>query len=302
VDATIVAVAAVQHGVLGLWQLTALGLSARAIQHRCAAGRLHRIHRAVYAIVPRELLSRQGHWMAAVLVSGPAAVVSHRTAAVLHGLLEYNGAKTDVTVPGRHSRRRGQLVIHGSSSMTSADVTVEHGIPCTTVARTLFDLADVVERRRHERAFDQAEMMNVFDLAAIDDQLRRNPTRSASRKVRALLEQHYVGSTPTESELEEGFLALCRRIDVPPPELQQWITLPDGGEPIRADFLWRAQRVVVETDGDKYHRTAQRRSDDRRKNQRLIVHGFKPVRTDWRQVFYRPAELETTLVALVKSS
>jgi hypothetical protein len=214
--------------------------------------------------------------------------------------MEYNGSKTDVTIPGCHARKRGHVLVHASRRIGAADITVEDNIPCTSVARTLLDLGDVVERRRLERAFDQAEIMGVFDLWAIEDQLRRNVKRPAARKVRALLDEHYIGSTLTESDLEEAFLALCRRIDVPPPELQQWITLPDGGEPIRADFLWREQRVVVETDGDRYHRTLQRRSADRRKDQRLIVHGFTPVRTDARQVLYRPAELEATLVALVR--
>lgn len=240
--------------------------------------------------------------MAAALAIGPEAVVSHRTAALLHGLMDYNGSKTEVTIPGCHSRRRGQLVIHSSTNITPADITLEDNIPCTSVARTLLDLADVLGRRRLERAFDQADVMGAFDLLAIEDQIERNATRPAARKVTALLDEHYIGSTPTESELEEAFLALCGRIDVPPPEVQQWIVLPDGGEPIRADFLWREQRVVVETDGDRYHRTPQRRSADRRKDQRLIVHGFTPVRTDARQIFYRPAELEATLAALVRSA
>ncbi len=88
---------------------------------------------------------------------------------------------------------------------------------------------------------------------------------------------------------------------MPEPELQQWLVLPDGGPPIRADFLWRKQRVVVETDGDKYHRTAQRLRNDARRDQRLTVHGFKPIRTGWRQIFYRPAELEATARALLFS-
>jgi predicted transcriptional regulator of viral defense system len=300
VDAAIAGLGADQHAVMGLWQLERIGLSARAAQKRTSAGRLHRTNRGVYSLVPRTLLTPQGHWLAAALGFGRKPVVSHRTAAALHGLLDYNGAKTDVTVPGKHSRKRGNLVVHSSRNLSPSDVTVEDHIPCTTIARTLLDLADVVKRRRLERAFDQAEIMGAFDLGAIEEQVRRNPKRSASRKVKAVLDEHYIGSTPTESELEEAFLTLCRRIDVPPPELQQWITLPDGGEPVRADFLWREQRVVVETDGDRYHRTPQRRSADRRKDQRLIVYGFTPVRTDARQIFYSPAELEATLAALVR--
>ena len=237
--------------------------------------------------------------MAAALACGPEAVVSHRTAAVLHGLMEYNGAKTDVTVPGCNSRRRGNLIVHSSTNLTPADVTREDNIPCTTVARTLLDLADVVERRRLERAFDQAEIMGVFDLGAIEDQLDRNCKRPAARKVKAVLNEHYVGSTPTENELEEAFLALCGRAGVRSPEVQQWITLPDGGDPIRADFLWREERVVVETDGGRVHGTAQARQRDPRRDQRLTVYGWRPIRAPSRQVFYRSAELEATLAALV---
>lgn len=300
VDAAIAALGAGQHAVFGLDELVELGLSPRAIQKRARSGRLHRIYRAVYSLVPRELLTRRGHWMAAVLSRGPGAVVSHRTAATLLGLLDYNGAKTDVTIPATHGRRRGSLIVHSSTNLTPADLTVEDNIPCTTIARTLLDLADVVERRRLERAFDQAELMGAFDLQAIEDQLRRNPRRSATRKVRSLLDEHYVGSTPTESEIEEAFLAICRRAGVREPEIQQWIILPDGGDPIRADFLWREERVVVETDGAKFHGTTQARQRDPRRDQRLTVYGWRPIRAPGRQVIYRPAELEATVAALVK--
>lgn len=302
VDAAIASLGAGHHAVFGLDQLVELGLSPRAVQHRAASGRLHRIYAAVYSLVPRELLTRRGHWMAAALAYGPEAVVSHRTAATLHGLLDYNGAKTDVMVPGRHSRRRGNVIVHSSTNLTPADLTTEDHVPCTTVARTLLDLADVVERRRIERAFDQAEAIGVFDLWAIEDQLRRNPKRPAARKIRALLEEYYIGEAPTESELEEAFLALCRRARVRRPEVQQWIMLPDGGDPIRADFLWRQERVVVETDGARVHGTAQAGQRDPRRDQRLTVHGWRPIRAPGRQVFYRPAELEATLVALVSSA
>lgn len=298
-DAAIAAIGARQHGVFTLEQLTNLGLSTRAVQQRAQRGRLHRVHSGVYSLAPPGLLKREAHWMAAVLAAGAGAVLSHRNAGALHGLLINNRTQVEVTAPGRGTRRRRGIDMHRATRLTPADVTVVDNIPCTTVARTLLDLADVVNRRRLERAFDQAEVEEVLDMRAIDDQLRRNPTRAAAGKVRALLEEHYIGSTPTESEIEEGFLALCRRFGLPQPEVQQWLLLPDGGPPIRADFLWREQRVVVETDGDKYHGTAQRSRRDARRDQRLTVHGFKPIRTGWRQIFRRPAELEATLRALL---
>ena len=299
-QACIVALATQQHLVVALDQLVALDLSPRAVQHRAAVRRLHRIYRGVYSLVPPRVLTRQGKWMAAVLACGRGAVVSHRTAAKLHGLLNYQGTKLDVSVPGRRRRKPGpNVVVHRSTMLSSKDVTVVDNIPCTTVARTLFDLADVVDRRRRERAFDQAEILEVLNMGAIADQLERNPTRAAALRTKALLAEHYPGSTPTESQLEEAFLALCRRAGLPQPEVQQWINLPDGGDPIRADFLWRRERVIVETDGERFHNTRQRRRSDRRKDQRLTVHGFRPVRTDGKQVLDRPAELEATLRALV---
>jgi len=135
--------------------------------------------------------------MAAVLACGPGAVVSHRTAAKLHGLLDYNGAKLDITVAGRRGRRRGQITVHGSTTLAPKDVTVVDDVPCTTVARTLVDLGEVVDRRRQERAFDQAEVEEVLDMTAIADQLDRNSTRSAARRTKALLAEHYPGTTPT---------------------------------------------------------------------------------------------------------
>ena len=299
VDAAIAVIAARQHGVFTLGQLLALGLSAAAVYKRAQRGRLHRVHRGVYSLAPPNLLKREGRWMAAVLAAGPNTVLSHRNAAALHGLLSNNRVNVEVTVAGRTARNHPGVEIHRSAGLIEADITVVNNIACTTVARTLFHLADVLDRRRLERAFDQADVEEVLDMRAIEDQLRRNSTRAAAGKVRALLEEHYIDSTPTESEIEEGFLALCRRFGLPQPEVQQWLLLPDGGPPIRADFLWRKQRVVVETDGDRYHGTAQRSRRDARRDQRLTVHGFKPIRTGWRQIFHRPAELEATLRALL---
>lgn len=290
-----------QHGIVSLGQLRRSGLSARGVQDRAAAGHLHRLYRGVYSLIPPALLKREGRWLAAVLAAGPRAALSHRDAAVLHGLLASEHLKIEVTVAGRGMRRAAGVCIHRSKTLTEADIICVRNIPCTTLARTLLDLADVVTRRRHERAFDQAEVMEKLDLKAIQDQLARNATRAAAAKTKALLREHYIGSTPTESELEEAFLALCRRAGLPAPEVQQWLHLPDGEPPIRVDFLWRAQRVVVETDGEKYHRTHQRVKRDARNDQRLTVHGFKPVRTGFRQVFFYPEELEATLRRLVLS-
>jgi predicted transcriptional regulator of viral defense system len=295
----IVSLAGAQHAVFAVYQVTELGFSARGVQHRAERSSLHRIHQGVYSLVPRELLTRKGHWMAAVLACGPGAVLSHRNAAALHQLRDNARAKIDVTVPSRSGRSRPGIDVHRAPNLEPADITIVDNIPCTSVARTLLDLADVIAQRPLERAFDESEIRQLFDLRAIEDQLARNPTRGASKSVRRLLEEHYIGSTPTESELEEAFYAFCRRYNLPKPEFQRWLDLGDGGAPIRADFLWRRQRVIVETDSRKYHGTHQARERDPRRDQRALVAGWQPVRTTWRQVTRRPQELGPTLVKLV---
>jgi predicted transcriptional regulator of viral defense system len=297
VDTRIAALASRQHAVVSLEQLLELGLSVRAVSDRAAGGRLHRVHRSVYSIVPRSLLTDHGHYMAAVLACGPGALLSHRAAADVHGLRQSSATKIDVTIPGRNVRRHSGIALHRSTTLTAADAAVVDGIPCTSVARTLFDLAEVVVRRQAERAFDQAESLQVFDLRAIEDQLDRNRTRPGARRVRSILDEHYLGSTMTDSELEEAMLAVVAGL--PQPEVNVWLDLGDGEPLIKADLLWRAQRMIVEVDGREHHGTRQSFDRDRRRDQRAAVAGLRVIRTTEPQIKRRPGELRATVATLL---
>jgi Protein of unknown function (DUF559) len=166
----------------------------------------------------------------------------------------------------------------------------------------MLDISDILTRRGIERAFDQMEILEAFNLRAIDDQLARNPTRPGVKVIRAVLAEHYIGRTPTWNDFEEQFFALSRSAGLADPEVNQWLVLPDRGPPIKADFLWRAQRVVVETDGYKFHGTRQAFERDRNRDQRLTVAGWRPIRTTWRQVYKRPGELRPRLIQLVNGT
>ncbi|HWF74252.1 MAG TPA: hypothetical protein VG186_12960 [Solirubrobacteraceae bacterium] len=238
--------------------------------------------------------------MAAVLASGPGAVLSHRSAAALHRLRPSGGVKIDVTVPTRSRRQHSGVEVHRSVTLTPADITLVENIPCTTVARTQLDLADVIPRRGVERAFDQAEVLEVFDLRAIEDQLARNPTRPAAQVVRSVLDEHYAGSTVTWSWIEERFLALVRAAGLPRPEVNYWIVLDDGGPAIRADFAWPAHRVVIETDGHGTHHTRQAFEHDRKKDLRLAAARWRPARVTKRRLKDEPALVEATLRSLLE--
>lgn len=285
--------------MLTLAQLQAIGFDARVVQKRAADGRLHRVYRGVYSLTPPELLGRHGRLMAAVLACGPAAVISHRSAAALHGLRATDRVAVDVTMPGRSARRYPGIDVHRSMTLTPVDVTTVDRIPCTTVARTQLDLAEVVRPRQLERAYEQAEALEVFDLRTLGDQLRRNRHRRAAAIVRTLLAEYDPGQGPTESELEESFLELVRAAGLPAPQRQAQIVLGDGEPAVRVDFAWRRQRLVVETDGRRYHRGAVVFETDRRKDQRLVLAGWRVTRITYRQVNREPGRIATLVTSLL---
>jgi hypothetical protein len=240
--------------------------------------------------------------MAAVLACGADAALSHRSAAALHEIRRTDRANIDVTIPRRSPRKHKGLDIHRSTTLTPEDVAPVSGIPCTTVARTLLDLAQVIRGRPLERALDQAEILGLLHVDALLDQIERNRRRPAAKRLRAVLDQHYIGSTPTWSELEEALLAACRRAGLSTPEVNALID-PGDDDPtaIRVDFVWREQRVIVETDGHRTHHTRQAFEQDRLRDQRLIVAGWTVIRITWRQLAQRPREVTDRIAQLLRS-
>jgi predicted transcriptional regulator of viral defense system len=301
VDARVAQLAATQHVVFSLGQLNDAGLSVAAVLQRARAGRLHRIYRGVYSLVPEHMLTREGRRMAAVLACGSGAVLSHRTAAAAHRLLATARATIDVTIPNASHRRHPGIDIHRSATLTAADTTLVDGIPCTTVARTLHDLAAVDRPRRVERALDQAAVLELLDVRALDDQCARNHTSMGAARLRLVLARHDPGATVTWSELEEDFLALTRPAGLPDPEVNVFIVLDDGEPAIRADFHWPARRFVVETDGWDTHKTRSSFERDRRNDLRLNAAGWRVVRTTWRAIHEEAATVAARITAVYAS-
>jgi very-short-patch-repair endonuclease/predicted transcriptional regulator of viral defense system len=285
-----------QHGVVSLAQARSLGLTASAVQKRVESGQLHRIHRGVYS-VGHARLTKEGRWMAAVLACGPRAVLSHRSAAGLWGLRPDNRAMTDVSLPSKSVRRKPGIEVHAAGTLREADVTRCDGIPCTTVARALLDLGDVVDRRGVERAIDQAEMLSLFDKRRIDEVLARAGPRRAVGVIRSLLAE-WQAPAPTRRDLEERLLVLCRVEGLPEPEVNTWIVLA-GGHAVQPDFLWRSECLVIETDGRASHGTRQAFERDRLRDQRLTLAGYRVVRFTWRQVVDDPDRVATTIRELL---
>jgi very-short-patch-repair endonuclease len=287
-----------QHGVITHTQLRSLGFSAGALRHRVGAGRLHSVHRGVYAL-GRSDLPVEGRWMAAVLACGPGALLSHSSAAALHGLLSTARASVDVTISRRVGLTRSGIAVHRSTKLGLADRAEVSGIPCTSVPRTLLDLATVASRPALERACDQAEVRRLIDWEAMEELLARARGRGGVGSLRAVLGATDAGQGLTRSELERRFVALCRDAALPSPAVNQWLTV--AGEEMQVDFVWRGPRVVVETDGFRTHGTRQAFQRDRRRDRLLALEGWRVIRFSWNDVVNVPDHVTRVLRGLVTS-
>jgi very-short-patch-repair endonuclease len=291
VDRALAALAARQHGVVSRSQLRAIGIDDDAATYRARVGRLHRIHRGVYA-VGHPLLSRRGWWMAAVLACGPGAVLSHAAAAALWDLRPSAAAKTDVSVRGAAGRsRRPRLRLHRMPTLLQHEVTTRDGIPVTTPARTLLDLARTLSRRELERALDQSVRQELFDRAALDAVIRDHAGERGVGRLRRALSTHVAGTTLTRSELEERFIAVCDAASIRRPRVNAYVA------GLEVDFLFPEARLVVETDGWQFHRTRAQFERDRERDAILVRAGYRTLRFTHRQLTTTPHEVAQTLRA-----
>jgi very-short-patch-repair endonuclease len=268
VDAAVAAVAKRQYGIVTRAQLRRVGVGETGIRRRIRTGRLHRIHRGVYA-VGHSVLPPRAHYMAAVLACGQGAALSHVAAAAHLGIRASAAAVVDVIVPTR-SGRRGQrgIRLHRSGRLTPADVTVHERVPTTTLARTLLDLADVLSDQALRRAINEAEYLRLLDTTALIAAVERNPGRRGARVVRGMIGPLEL----TESALEDRFLALVERHGLPRPRVGEWVA------GYRADFYWPEAGLVVELDGFAAHGTRARFESDRRRDRVLARAGKRTIR------------------------
>lgn len=287
--------AARQHGVVARRQLGAVGLSDTAIDERVAAGRLHRLHRGVFAVGHRSITLR-GRWTAAVLGSGRGAVLSHGSAAALWGIGGVTGGPIHVTT-GRKLRSTGAIRRH-YSMLPGDEVTFADGIPVTIVPRTIFDLAATGKTDRIETLLREAEYRQLHDPLSLPHLLERYPRRRGAPRVRMALER--IETLPTgraASPLEERFLPFLRRHRLPRPRLNDWIVL--GERRYRVDCHWPGTGQIVELDGWEGHGTRSAFRGDRTRDRRLRVAGYSVTRISWAQIDDEPDALAADLGALL---
>jgi very-short-patch-repair endonuclease len=275
-DRNVSEIAARQHGVVTTRQLNDAGLGRNAIGRRMRAGRLHRVHQGVYAVGYRGF-SHEERWMAAVLaccgydgLDAGDAFLSHRSAAALWQLLPPNQGMVDVAIIGEAGRaKRAGVRAHRPRTLETEMTGRRFGIPVTKPARTIADLRLAPASRgggtpmQVRRAIRQAGVLG----------LPLGPGRPPDR---------------TRSDLERLFLGICARHRLATPR----VNVEVGG--MEVDFLWRERRLIVETDGYRYHRGRGAFEEDRRRDLRLRQLGYEVVRLSDDQV-----EKESRQVAAV---
>jgi very-short-patch-repair endonuclease len=271
-------------------QLVDLGVGHGAIDRRLSRGRLVAVHRGVFA-VGHPVLSRPGWWIAAVLAAGPGAVLSHRSAAALWGIRDTRRSDIDVTVP-RHRRRRDGVQVH-EIVLAADEVTVERGIPVTTPARTLLDLAEVLRPHQLESAINEAEYRRLASALSLDALLTRHRGRRGTAALQTIVDRGRIGATITRSELEIRFLAFLDAHNLERPLINEQIG------PYTVDALWPRHRLVVELDSRQAHETTRAFEEDLARDRRLLIRGYRVARITYRQLHEDEATLGDQLRALL---
>jgi predicted transcriptional regulator of viral defense system len=266
-----------QHGVVSARQLAGLGYERTSIHYAEAAGRLHRVHRGVYA-VGHEDLTWEGRCMAAVLAAAPARVAkghqpivaSHRSAAWLWDVLRYRPQTIEVTAPKPRRSRRPYLVHR--SVLLRPERTVRDGIPVTSLARTFLDCAATEQMRTVERMLARAADLGKFDLGPIEEVLARCPGHSGVPRLRAALDIYDETPVFTRSGLERRFLEVVAEAGLPVPSMNAFVA---GYE---IDAYWAAARFGVELDVFETHGSRLSFEEDRRRDDELLLAGIETVR------------------------
>ncbi|MEJ7876012.1 MAG: type IV toxin-antitoxin system AbiEi family antitoxin domain-containing protein [Solirubrobacterales bacterium] len=275
--------AAEAEGVLDLGELGACGLDRKAVAWRAEHGRLHRMHQGIYA-VGHPSVSLRGRFIAATKACGPDASLSHRSAAVRDGFMEWIERDVEVTIPPSVTRVRPGIQVHRSSLITRGDLMVRDNVFVTKPTWTVVALASVLSPVQLRRATRNALALKRTSLPGLAATLDRVGPQRGTRALREILAK---GAVPTRSELEDVVYDLILAGGFAAPQVNAPLRL--GGRIVIPDFRWPEQCLVVEADGAKWHDNALARLDDAERQALLERHGDTVLRIRWDEAVARPA-------------
>lgn len=279
-----------QHGVVAVWQLIPLGFTDDAILRRATAGHLHRIHHGVYAVGYRKLTPR-GHRMAAVLAFGAAAVISFQTSAA-NWEIGQPSSRIHVTTPT--SRRSRPAIQAHQAILHPEDVATHAGIPTTSVARTIYDLAAQRDETGLAHLIEEADHKAILDLHALEHAIARRPRAAGVGRLNAILAD-YRGPADTRSKLERAFRRFIANGNLPEP---QYNVVVAG---LTVDVFWPQWRLVVELDSRKHHATLRAFERDRVRDAILQKAGFRVLRITTKRLENEPTSVLADIIAFSRN-
>jgi Transcriptional regulator, AbiEi antitoxin len=282
--------AGAQYGVVTHAQLLELGFSKSSVGRLLSAGRLHRVHRGVYA-VGHPALTRHGGCMAAILACGDEAVLSHQSAGWLWGLVPEYSALVEITVPAR-GRRRAGIRVHHAPALARSECTTEERLATTTFSRTLLDIATTCPLKRLERIVERADRLGILDLIEVDSTLARHPGCQGSPRLRQTLNL-YREPVFARAPTERRFLALVLKAGLPRPAINIFV----AGHEI--DAYWQRERFAVELDGWDTHRTRAAFERDPLRLEELKLAGIDSTRITARRIEREPGRVAKRLHQLL---
>jgi len=271
-------------------QLRAAGLRDDVISRWVDAGRLHPVQRTVFAFGHRAVGPR-ARLRAVVLACGPGTVISHRSAAWLLGLREKNPVVVDVICPGQAGRKVDGVRVHKAPYPAPSEVRTAYGIPCTTVARAIVDLAGTHGIDKLREAVEMAATRGVLDIAAVEAVLDNGPRRRGAPALRIVLDEwRPVAETARYSTIRSLFeaklLPLVAAAGLPIPEMNAPVRTAE--RVLEVDLFWPEQRFVVEADSRRHHAIEVAFERDHKRTRELIAAGYGVLRVSWREAEREP--------------
>lgn len=286
-DEEIARIASRQHGVVTLAQMTSAGVSPAAIRTRIKRGALLRIHRGVFR-VGHSAPSVLARYMAAVLGSGQGAVLAGRAAGYLLGLITGTPPPPAAITPSE--RKVPGVQIRSARRGAPTESWTFRGIPVTTVARTLVDLAAELPIDGLALAVHRAAVRHQTTPREVEAALSRRPCAKGAGTLRAVLR----GDVPvTLSKLERRFLDRLRDAHLPLPQTN---IISVG---FRVDCRWPDRRLTVELDGYRYHHTRHAWELDRRRERVARARGDEFRRYTYGDVLEHPLLMMRELTQLL---
>jgi very-short-patch-repair endonuclease len=294
----VAAVAGRQLGLVSVSQLSEAGLADSTIFEAVARGRLHPVFHGVYAVGHRSLPS-QGRLLAATLACGPGSVVSHGTAAWLLGLTDRRLEAIDVIAPIEAGRKIAGIRRRFVPPPVGEEVWTRDRVPVTSPARTIVDYAGISDAKGLSGVIEQAAVLRLLDVAAID-RILDGPRRRGTRRLLRVIEpwRRYPRGIKIRSRMEAKLLPLLTEAALPVPQTNARLRI--AGKVYEVDFLWRPQKLVVETDGGRFHDNPAAGTRDSDRNQALTEAGFRLPRLGWEDLRDRPEETMREIARLLR--